>query len=302
MISKCGKRGLRLSAAFIILTVTIGGMAGCGQEEDLPVALAERGQAVSYIGEGYSIILPDNDWVTAAPDSWHAVENEQVRFWIGNYAGLDKGQVERILMDQGYQADEGDLWKQENDTLYRVQCVETKQDVWTLNSVISPSGTHEDWEEALQDIFDTFAVAEGYDVGAVTPQAVMPEGEKLQLSEGIYSDETSRVWVLQDPDYAGNYIYNELIICNVTDCTFDFEVVRRNYETDERELIIPQGTAYINEDGISAVYMGEGYTLTFDFSDGANPLPVVFYIKVWGAAELEGIGFLNSDVPGYDAG
>lgn len=302
MILKNGKRSMRLSAAFIILTITTGVMAGCGRKENLPVALAEEKQTVPYSGEGYSIIVPDNGWVTSAPDSWHAADNEQVRFWIGNYAGLDTGQVERILMNQGYQADEKDLWKQEGNILYRVQCVETKQDVWTLNSVISPLEIYEDWDKELQAVFDTFEVVEGYDVGDVIPRAVMPEGEQLLLSEGTYADDTSRLWVLQDPDYAGRYIYNELIISNVTDRTFDFEVMRRNYETDESEMIIPQGTAYISEDGLSAVYEGEGYTLTFDFSDSANPLPVVAFIKIWGAADLEGISFSNYDVPGYDAG
>lgn len=302
MIIKSRKRGIRLSVAFLILTVTTGVMGGCGREEDLSATFAEEMQTVPYSGEGYSVTVPDNGWVTSAPDSWHAADNEQVRFWIGNYAGLEAGQVERILMNQGYQADERGLWKQEGDTLYCVQCVETKQDVWTLNSIVSPPEIHEDWDEELQTIFDTFEVVEGYDVGAVTPRAVMPEGEQLLLSEGTYADDTSRFWVLQDPDYAGSYIYNELIVSNVTDRSFDFEVVRRNYETDESEMIIPQGTAYISEDGLSAVYEGEGYTLTFDFSDSANPLPVVAFIKIWGAVDLEGISFSNYDVPGYDAG
>lgn len=264
----------------------------CGQEE----------QASHYRGEGYSLYVPDDNWTMFVPGSWHAVENEQIRFWVSSYAGLKKGQVERILAGQGYQAEESGLWKQEGDTLYRVQCVETEKDVWTLNSVICPCEAQEDWEEVLQTIFATFDVEEGYDAGSTIPRAVMPEGEHLQLYETTYVDETSRAWALQDPDYAGSYIYDELTICNVTDSAFDFAVVRRNYETDEGKTIIPQGTAYINEDGISATFEGEDYTLTFDFSDIANPLPVVLSIKLWGVGSLEGISFSSNDIPGYEAG
>lgn len=292
------KMGMRLFVVFVVLTFIIGVMTGCGRED----GLSAQEQTILYTGEGYSLSVPEGSWTMFVPGSWHAVENEQIRFWVSSYAGLNKGQVERILAGQGYQAEEGGLWKQEGDTLYRVQCVETEKDVWTLDSVIRPCEAQEDWEEALQAIFATFEVEEGYDAGSAIPRAVMPEGEHLQLYETTYADETSRAWALQDPDYAGSYIYDELTICNVTDSAFDFVVVRRNYETDEGEVIIPQGTAYINEDGISATFEGLDYTLTFDFSDIANPLPVVCSIKLWGVGSLEGIRFSSNDIPGYEAG
>lgn len=259
-------------------------------------------QPVLYRGEGFSLYVPNNSWTMFVPGSWYAVENEQVRFWVGSYAGLNRGQVERILTGQGYQTDERGLRKQEGDTLYGIQCVETEKDVWTLNSVICSCEAQEDWEEALQEIFATFEVEEGYDVGSAIPKAVMPEGEYLQLFETTYVDETSRAWDLQDPDYAGSYIYDELIISNITDQVFDFAILRRNYETGESETVIPQSTAYINEDGVSATFAGKDYTLTFDFSDSVNPLPVVCTIKLWGIESLEGINFSSDDIPGYDVG
>lgn len=293
------KKRVYLLMTLAVLIAAIGILTGCGREEELPSVLRE--DMSLYKGEGYSLSVPDSGWVMFVPGSWHAEENEQVRFWIGSYARLDKTQIERILSSQGYQRDEEKLYKQEGDTLYGIQCVETQTDVWTLN-YICPCEDQEDWEGALQDIFATFQVNEGYDVGAALPKATMPEGERLQLTEGVYADETNRSWDLQDPDYAGSYIYDELIVCNVTDTTFDFTIIRRNYETDESETIIPQSTAQINEDGISAAFCGEDFTLAFDFSDVANPLPVVVSVKVWGVDELEGISFFNDNVPGYEAG
>ncbi len=296
------KKGILLIGTACVFVLLTGSMIRITMRKDFVGIPNLALEGKTYYGEGYAITVPENDWIEYVYNSWCAVGNEQVRFWISNYAGLDTGQVERILMNQGYQTDESGVWKQEGDTLYYVQCVETEQDVWALNSVISPTEQHEYWRKELQAIFDTFVVEDGYDVRAAAPKVVMPAGENLQLSEGIYADDTSRQWVLQDPDYTGSYIYNELIISNVTDRTFDFEVVCRNYETNESEMIIPWGTAYINEDGISAVYEGEDYTLTFDFTNRGNPLPVVVLIEIWGVAELEGISFSNYDVPGYDAG
>lgn len=139
-------------------------------------------------------------------------------------------------------------------------------------------------------------------MSAAIPRAVMPEGERLQLSETTYVDETSRAWDLQEPEYTGNYIYDELVISNVTEDAFDFTVIRRNYETDESETIIPQNTAYIDTSGMYATFFGDTYTLTFDFSDSVNPLPTVCAIKLWGMESLEGILFLGYNIPGYEAG
>lgn len=263
--------------------------------------MEEKKAASLYVGEGYSLYVTDGDWVMFAPDSWYAEINERVRFWISSYAGLNRGQVERILTEQGYQAEEWGLWKLEDDTMYKISCLETENDVWTLNSVY-PSEAEEGWGEILRAMFDTFEVTEGYDVGSTIPKAVMPEGEHLQLFEATYVDETSRAWDLQEPDYTGDYIYNELTISNITETTFDFTITRRNYETDESEIVISRSTASINEDGVSATFEGEDYTLVFDFSDNANPLPVVLTIKLWGMESLEGIRFSNSDIPGYEAG
>lgn len=243
------KEGNTSACGFLIMTVIVNVMVGCSRKGDLSVVSVEEEQAMPYIGEGYSIAVPEDEWVEFAPASWYALENENVRFWVSDhYAELDQGQMERILTNQGYQ------------------------------------------------------VEEGYDIGAVTPGATMPEGEHPLLSEGMYADETSRNWALQDPEYTGNYVYNELVIRDVTEHTFDFEIVCRDYETDESETFILQGTANIGEDGLSAVYEGGGYTLNFDFFDSANPLPTVVFIKLWGEESLEGIIFANYDVPGYDAG
>ena len=261
----------------------------------------EEKTASLYMGEGYSLYVIDGDWSMYLPDAWEAESDQRIRFFISSYEGLNASQAERILTGYGYMAGDGCLWKQESDILYKVKCYETESDVWRLEAVY-PTEAEEDWEAEIWAMFDTFEVEEGYSVGEHTPKAVMPEGEYPQLYEVTYTDSASRAWAVHEPEYAGSYIYDELTISNITDTSFDFTVTRRNFETDKTEVIIPEGTAYINEDMISATYTGEDYTLTFDFSDSANPLPVILTIKLWGVESLEGIQFFNDSIPGYESG
>lgn len=184
--------------------------------------------------------------------------------------------------------------------MYEVRCYETETDVWRLEAVYPPEA-ETFWREEIWAMFDTFEVEEGYSVGDHTPKAVMPEGEHLKFYEETYTDTASRAWGVHEPEYTGSYIYDQLTISNVTDDSFDFIVSRRNFETDETEVIIPLCTACFNEDGVSAAYTGEDYTLTFDFSDYYNPLPVVLTIKLWGVEDLEGIQFYSSNIPGYES-
>lgn len=270
--------------------------------------IAEEIPASLYVGEGYSLYLTDG-WVNFVSDSWYLEANESIRFWISNFEGLDLGQAERILTNQGYEVSNGEstregtseLWKWEDDTWYYVMCCEAGNDVWRLNAVYSPFEAIEGAGQELRAMFNTFTVQEGYDVGSHTEKAVMPEGEHPKLYEVTYTDNTSRAWAVHEPEYTGSYVYDEITISNITDISFDFTVTRRDFETDETEIIIPLNTAYFNDDMISATCTGEDYTLIFDFSDSSNPLPVVLFIKLWGVDSLEGISFYNNSIPGYES-
>ena len=270
-----------------------------GMPEEIPATL--------YKGEGYSLYVTDGVWDDSRADSWTAKANEQVVFYINNYEGLNKSQVERLLTAQGYAAENGELWWQSfpGDTMfsrmYRTICYETESDVWTFNFSYPPGEVEEGWLSEIRAMASTFTVDAGYDVGAHTAKAAMPEGEQLQLYEVTYTDRRSRDWWSRDrEEMKGYYIYDEITVSNITDTTFDFTVTWSDPETGESGVIIPLSTAYINEDQISAAYTGEDYTLTFDFSYMSNPLPEVLWIKLWGVDELEGLLFTNTNIPGHE--
>ncbi|MCH5345284.1 MAG: hypothetical protein J1E64_14750 [Acetatifactor sp.] len=131
-----------------------------GMEEEEPATL--------YIGEGYSFYLIDDQWVMAEPGSWYAKVNENVRFWIDRYEGLNIDQVEEMLAEQDYSVEgegsSGRLYKYDKntDTVNRVLCYETENDVWTMNSVHSLEG-EEGWAVNIRAMFNTFVVMGGYE-------------------------------------------------------------------------------------------------------------------------------------------
>lgn len=269
-----------------------------GMPEEIPATL--------YKGEGYSLYVTDGVWDDSRPDVWRAKANEKVVFYINNYEGLRKSQVERLLTAQGCVAENGELWGPVYDgeeiyAINRTICYETENDVWTINISYPPGEAEEGWLPEIRAIAETFTVDAGYDVGAHTAKATMPEGEQLKLYEVTYTDRRNRDWYSRDrEEMKGYYIYDEITISNITDTTFDFTVTWSDPETDESGVIIPLSTAYINEDQISATYTGEDYTLTFDFSYINNPLPEVLWIRLWGVDELEGLLFTNTKIPGHE--
>ncbi|MCH5249725.1 MAG: M56 family metallopeptidase [Lachnospiraceae bacterium] len=298
--------GLNPSKTNDIANVPADEKAVKGRETSTVLTIMKEGMpedetATLYRGAGYSLYLTDGDWDNFAPDAWQAEKNNQVHFFIGNYEGLNKSQVERIKTAQGYVVENGEMWMQDYDIICRTICYETENDVWTVNFAYPWGEAEEGWLPVMRAMADTFVVDAGYDVGAHTQKAVMPEGEHIQIYEVTYTDETRRNWYVHDPEFKGSYVYDEITVSNITDTTFDFTITRRDFETDETEIIIPLSTAYINEDQTSATYTGDDYTLTFDFSYKGNPLPTVLFIKVWGMDSLEGILFYNNNIPGYEA-
>lgn len=130
--------------------------------------LEEEEPATLYIGEGYSFYLIDDQWVMTEPGHWYAKVNENVRFWIDRYEGMNLKQVEEMLAEQGYSVEgekpSGRLYKYEadTDTVNRVFCYDAGSDVWTMNSVHSLEG-EEGWAVNIWAMFNTFAVTEGYE-------------------------------------------------------------------------------------------------------------------------------------------
>ena len=146
-----------------------------GMPEEIPATL--------YVGEGYSFYLTDGDWSNYEPDAWQAEKNDQVHFGVAYYEGMNKSQVERTLTEQGYAVENGELWMQDSDIIYRTICYETESGAWTVNFAYPWGEAEEGWLPVMRAMADTFSVDAGYNVGAHMEKAVMPEGAGINDGE-----------------------------------------------------------------------------------------------------------------------
>ncbi len=71
-----------------------------GMEEAVPVTL--------YEGQGFSLYVPEDDYVVSGPDRWEAVSNKDVHFWIEHYGGMDSSHITLIYPEAGFHLPDAD--------------------------------------------------------------------------------------------------------------------------------------------------------------------------------------------------
>ncbi|MGL5087810.1 MAG: hypothetical protein ACRC68_19205, partial [Clostridium sp.] len=140
----------------------------------------------------------------------------------------------------------------------------------------------------------------GYFHGTISDNNLVEVKGTVQLFAGAYFD---------NKVYGGNRLnrYNEVVISNITDSSFDFTVNELSYldkNSTERttKLIFKTNTAYFIEDGRKAVFYGNDYTLNFTFPKSPCGCPVVTDMKITGFKPLEGNTYVNSGIPGHEFG
>ena len=120
------------------------------------------------------------------------------------------------------------------------------------------------------------------------------------IYEGCYFDEGVYQYWTSMPLSESPMIYCEIWISNVTETTFDFLIKEVVMATDERTIILPLSTAKIVNNGWSAIYEGEEFTLSFEFPDAPDTFPK--HITVDGWEKLEGNTYMNKEIPGHESG
>ena len=118
---------------------------------------AEYVEAVLTQGDGYSIYLTTRDWQQEEENTWTALINKQVRFWITHFEGKTADQVKQELTDNDYALIDGTYIKQEGDLLYKVELKEYPNDIWGVCSSY-PIEAEEGWGRTIVSMSETFAV------------------------------------------------------------------------------------------------------------------------------------------------
>lgn len=150
--------------------------------------------ATLFVGDGYSIHVPDDDWILYGSDMWQSVYNDRIRFWITCYADQDMSQVKRELGDsQGMLPDvesvrENEMAGQVGDLITKVRLIEQPDAsrVWAV-FYCYPEEAIEGAGARLPVIVDTF-VALGTvknDFWNMIPSSSETNANVLQFTNGL---------------------------------------------------------------------------------------------------------------------
>ena len=120
------------------------------------------------------------------------------------------------------------------------------------------------------------------------------------IYEGCYFDGGVYQYWTEMPLSESPMIYCEIWISNVTETTFDFLIKEVVMATDERTIVLPLSTAKIVNNGWGAIYEGEEFTLSFEFSDSPDKFPKEITVDGW--EKLEGNTYMNNSIPGHESG
>ena len=178
ILGRSGKRnGSYILVCTLGLIIGLGFLVGCsvsGSERLTKNAGEETAlegtveQAVTlFKGSGYSIYIPDNDWISCGSDIWQSVHNERIRFWITCFADQDISRVKRELrFSKGMLPDEeavraNELTGQRGDLITRARLIEQPEAsrVWAV-FYCYPEEAMEGEGARLPVLVDTFSAAE----------------------------------------------------------------------------------------------------------------------------------------------
>ena len=126
-----------------------------GEAEEKQATLVTTG----IFNKEYSFYLPDGEWQKAEADTWRSVANEDVQLWAGLFEKdfFDRDRVEGLYTSDGYEWENGELVKLDENIIRKVRMLEDNGDVWCVGYSY-PMEAEEGWGRELPVIADTFAI------------------------------------------------------------------------------------------------------------------------------------------------
>ncbi len=125
-----------------------------GMQEEMPATL--------YVGDGFSMYIPNEDWniydeELEPPVQMSAVLSPEVSVWVERYENKTFSEVEERLLSEGYRygEDTKKMQKMDGELLIEIRLTDWNQDVW---AVFSQYQAAYEWGSRLDAIADTFAV------------------------------------------------------------------------------------------------------------------------------------------------
>lgn len=131
--------------------------------------MPEQMPATLYVGDGFSIYIPDKDWTIydeeiELPAQMTAVLSSEVSIWVERYENETFSSLEERLLSDGYvyAEDTKKMQKLDGHILIEARFIVWNQDVWAVFSMYNPAFDESgyEWGSRLDAIADTFAITE----------------------------------------------------------------------------------------------------------------------------------------------
>lgn len=145
--------------------------------EKVTIMVSKEGElqtvpATLFVGDGYSIYIPDEGWRLFDPedgtasydftkyglDKWGSELNDQVLLWINKYDGSSVEEVREGLAVKGYQTDGTEMTAGEAGLSYHVKLIESEAGCYGV-FYCCPEEAEEGWGRDLSAVAESFAIS-----------------------------------------------------------------------------------------------------------------------------------------------
>lgn len=145
--------------------------------EKVTIMVSKEGElqtvpATLFVGDGYSIYIPDEGWRLFGPedgtasydftkyglDKWGSELNDQVLLWINKYDGSSVEEVKEGLAVKGYQTDGTEMTAGEAGLSYHVKLIESEAGCYGV-FYCCPEEAEEGWGRDLSAVAESFAIS-----------------------------------------------------------------------------------------------------------------------------------------------
>ena len=185
--------------------------------EKVTIMVSKEGElqtvpATLFVGDGYSIYIPDEGWRLFGPedgtasydftkyglDKWGSELNDQVLLWINKYDGSSVEEVREGLAVKGYQTDGTEMTAGEAGLSYHVKLIESEAGCYGV-FYCCPEEAEEGWGRDLSAVAESFAISAEEEDPLKEARTLMEE-----FSKAYFANDTDSIRQYLADSYSGD--------------------------------------------------------------------------------------------------
>ncbi len=185
--------------------------------EKVTIMVSKEGElqtvpATLFVGDGYSIYIPDEGWKLFGPedgtasydftkyglDKWGSELNDQVLLWINKYDGSSVEEVREGLAVKGYQTDGTEMTAGEAGLSYHVKLIESEAGCYGV-FYCCPEEAEEGWGRDLSAVAESFAISAEEEDPLKEARTLMEE-----FSKAYFANDTDSIRQYLADSYSGD--------------------------------------------------------------------------------------------------